>query len=255
MVGWHHWLHRHEFDSGCWWYTGRPGVLPPMGHKESDTTERLNWTELKPIFMYRMCSCCVLIRIYFLDTLAPSRFWKTVLFPSNISVLPVKEFHSPTLLMSSLALLPFILPFPARIMLGHTSDTSFVHVTYLGQWNMQYRRDNCHFWTGCLRVFNSFYHFLFYNDIDKIISKLSVPEWRTCSWSMRNMQHEREKQNYVLFNSTKNFRAICSHNITSHQNHGQEKGKTFLLWRLSVQTFPMRFAFPLGEVSVLFSSW
>ena len=63
-----------------------------VGH---DWATELNWTELKPIFMYRMCSCCVLIRIYFLDTLAPSRFWKTVLFPSNTSVLPVKEFHSP----------------------------------------------------------------------------------------------------------------------------------------------------------------
>ena len=32
-------------DSSSWWWTGRPGVLRFMGHKESDTTERLNWTE------------------------------------------------------------------------------------------------------------------------------------------------------------------------------------------------------------------
>ena len=31
-------------DSGSWWWTGRPGVLRFMGSKESDTTERLNWT-------------------------------------------------------------------------------------------------------------------------------------------------------------------------------------------------------------------
>ena len=175
--------------------------------------------------MSKMLSCCVLIRIYFLDTLAPSRFWRTVLFPSNISVLMMKEFYFPTLLMSSLTLLSFILPFSARIMLGHTSDISFVHVTYLGQWNRQYRKDICHFWTGGLWVFSSFYNFLSYNDIDKIL-KLLVPEWRTCSWSMRNMQHEREKQNYVLLNSTKNFRVSCYHNITSHQYHGQEKVST-----------------------------
>ena len=30
-------------SSGSWWWTGRPGVLQSSGHKESDTTERLNW--------------------------------------------------------------------------------------------------------------------------------------------------------------------------------------------------------------------
>ena len=32
-------------NSGNWWWTGRPGVLPFRGRKESDTTEQLNWTE------------------------------------------------------------------------------------------------------------------------------------------------------------------------------------------------------------------
>ena len=31
--------------SGSWWWTGKPGVLQSMGHKESDMTEQLNWTE------------------------------------------------------------------------------------------------------------------------------------------------------------------------------------------------------------------
>ena len=32
---------------GSWWWTGRPGVLrDSWGHKESDTTEQPNWTEL-----------------------------------------------------------------------------------------------------------------------------------------------------------------------------------------------------------------
>ena len=34
-------------DSGSWWWTGRPVVLWLMGWKESDTTEWLNWAELK----------------------------------------------------------------------------------------------------------------------------------------------------------------------------------------------------------------
>ena len=33
-------------DSGSWWWTGRPGMLWFMGCKESDMTERLDWTEL-----------------------------------------------------------------------------------------------------------------------------------------------------------------------------------------------------------------
>ena len=33
-------------NAGSWWWTGKPGVLQSMGVEESDTTERLNWTEL-----------------------------------------------------------------------------------------------------------------------------------------------------------------------------------------------------------------
>ena len=49
-------------NSGSWWWTGRPGCCDSWGHKESDTTERLNWTELnwavfpvlysRPLFIY-----------------------------------------------------------------------------------------------------------------------------------------------------------------------------------------------------------
>ena len=35
-------------NSGSWWWTGRPGVLQSMGHKELDTAEQLNWTEGLP---------------------------------------------------------------------------------------------------------------------------------------------------------------------------------------------------------------
>ena len=33
-------------NSRSWWWTRRPGMLRFTGRKESDTTERLNWTEL-----------------------------------------------------------------------------------------------------------------------------------------------------------------------------------------------------------------
>ena len=48
MVGWHHWHDGHEFEQTLGDNEG-PGSLvcyiySPWGHKESDTTERLNWT-------------------------------------------------------------------------------------------------------------------------------------------------------------------------------------------------------------------
>ena len=33
-------------NSGSWWWTGRPGMLPSMGLQRIPTTEWLNWTEL-----------------------------------------------------------------------------------------------------------------------------------------------------------------------------------------------------------------
>ena len=44
MVGWHHWLSGHEFErtSGDGEGPGSLVCCSPWGHKESDTTERLN---------------------------------------------------------------------------------------------------------------------------------------------------------------------------------------------------------------------
>ena len=44
MVGWHHQLNRHEFEEalGDGEGQGRLACCSPWGHKESDTTERLN---------------------------------------------------------------------------------------------------------------------------------------------------------------------------------------------------------------------
>ena len=58
MAGWHHRLDRREFE----WTPGvgdGQGALvycDSWGSKELDTTERLNWTELKPVF-YKCTSC------------------------------------------------------------------------------------------------------------------------------------------------------------------------------------------------------
>ena len=47
MVGWHHQLNGHEFEwtPGVGDGQGGLGCCSSWGHKESDTTERLNWTE------------------------------------------------------------------------------------------------------------------------------------------------------------------------------------------------------------------
>ena len=48
MVGWHHQLDGHEFEQapGVGYGQGSLACCSPWGHKESDMTERLNWTEL-----------------------------------------------------------------------------------------------------------------------------------------------------------------------------------------------------------------
>ena len=47
MVSWHHWLDGHEFEQapGVGDGQGSLACCSPWGHKELDTTERLNWTE------------------------------------------------------------------------------------------------------------------------------------------------------------------------------------------------------------------
>ena len=48
MVGRHHHLNGHEFKQapGVGHGQGSLSCCSPWGHKESDTTERLNWTEV-----------------------------------------------------------------------------------------------------------------------------------------------------------------------------------------------------------------
>ena len=48
MVGWHHWLDGHEFEWTPGVGDGKGGLAcwDTWGRKESDTTERLNWTKL-----------------------------------------------------------------------------------------------------------------------------------------------------------------------------------------------------------------
>ena len=55
MAGWHHWLDGHESEWTPRVVDGQRGLgcCDSWGRKELDTTERLNWTELK------VTKCCV----------------------------------------------------------------------------------------------------------------------------------------------------------------------------------------------------
>ena len=54
MAGWHHQLDGHEFKQTLGVGDGQRSLecCSPWGHKESDTTERLNWTEYNLIKIY-----------------------------------------------------------------------------------------------------------------------------------------------------------------------------------------------------------
>ena len=50
-VGWHHWLDGHEFEQAPEVGDGQRNLVccSPWGHKELDTTERLNWIKLNTL--------------------------------------------------------------------------------------------------------------------------------------------------------------------------------------------------------------
>ena len=52
MAGWHHWLDGHEFEQALGVGDGQQGLAccSPWGHKESDTTESLNWLNWMPFW-------------------------------------------------------------------------------------------------------------------------------------------------------------------------------------------------------------
>ena len=58
MVGWHHQLDGHEFeqDPGVGDGQGSLTCCSPLGHKESDTTERLNWIDWIYVYIINMGS-------------------------------------------------------------------------------------------------------------------------------------------------------------------------------------------------------
>ena len=82
MAGWHHWLDGHE----CEW---TPGVgdgqgglecCDSWGSKESNTTERLNWTELNDIWYWASLHMIIYHRYIFFDEMSVAHFLIWCLF-------------------------------------------------------------------------------------------------------------------------------------------------------------------------------
>ena len=72
MVGWHHQLHGHEFEQspGVGDGQGSLAYCSPWGHKESDLTEQLNWTELMMTFWLGRIIVQLLRKVYIFTSIS-----------------------------------------------------------------------------------------------------------------------------------------------------------------------------------------
>ena len=85
MVGWHHWLDGLEFEQALGVGDGQGGLAccGPWGHKELDTTEQLNGTELRvlpqgsTIGSWPLLPCLCILSLPWLATLEPA-LWNSV---------------------------------------------------------------------------------------------------------------------------------------------------------------------------------
>ena len=71
-VGWHHWLDGHEFEQapGVGDRQGGLACWSPWGHKESDTTEQLNWIRAE-LWGLGEVGIILSVHVFFLNTLSP----------------------------------------------------------------------------------------------------------------------------------------------------------------------------------------
>ena len=79
MAGWHHWLNGHEFvwTPGAGDGQGGLACWDSWGRKESDTTERLNWTELNGNIIWPSAGSLCLLNTEHLTRSWPAwwKFW------------------------------------------------------------------------------------------------------------------------------------------------------------------------------------
>ena len=82
MVGWHHWLDGHEFEQAPGVGDGQGSLVccSTWGHKELDTTEWLNWTEVQHDYLSKPLNMLIypLLWIYgFITSLKVGHCWSS----------------------------------------------------------------------------------------------------------------------------------------------------------------------------------
>ena len=118
MVGWHHQLDGHEFEQALGVGDGQGSLVccSPWAHKESDTTEQLNWTELNQV----LTQGCYLSGIHWNGWLLLKYFcWEV-----NVSQNPLGTGIIPPLSPSHLSGTPELPydPVTKELMLGPAGD-------------------------------------------------------------------------------------------------------------------------------------
>ena len=97
MFGWRHWLDGHEFEQalGVGDRQGSLACSSPWGRKESDTTERLNWTEsnLKTALPWKGE----------MGSEDHGRGWRTIVVVQSLSCIPLFEIPWTAALQASLS--------------------------------------------------------------------------------------------------------------------------------------------------------
>ena len=73
MAGWHHWLDGREFELTSRFGDGQGGLAccNSWGHKESDTTEWLNWTECHSLLLGFNYVFLLLVYLYLSSVIVP----------------------------------------------------------------------------------------------------------------------------------------------------------------------------------------
>ena len=151
MVGWHHWVDGHEFEQapGVGDGQGSLACCSPQGHKESDTTEQLNWTDRYSHFIFYfhlhipnsacslyMASLILRLALYFNQVEIQSFVHSVSRVEKTLVVLPPNTDFQPILMFSHLTC-PCPLFQAATLRWEHLSDSVtlidflFIHISVM----------------------------------------------------------------------------------------------------------------------------